>query len=138
MVNDTIENNNVSSIINIKKISYINKDFRREIWTGKYAQVTVMNIEPGGEIGLEFHSDLDQILGVVYGVATVYTGKTKNSVSFDGFANDNSLIVIPSGTYHNVINDRPYPLKLFSFYAPPNHPVNTIHKTKFDSDLAEN
>lgn len=124
-------------IINIKKTVYLNENFRKEIWTGKYAQITAMSIPAHGEIGLEIHDNLDQILVIEYGTCSVYSGTNKHSVRFQGYANEQSIIVIPAGTYHNVINERPYPLKLFSVYAPPKHPVGTIHKTKFESDLED-
>ena len=124
-------------IINVKKTTCFNDYFRKEIWTGEYSQITVMSIPSGGEIGLELHDDLDQILVIEYGIASVYTGKTKNSVTFKGCANTECAIVIPAKTYHNVINEQPYALKLFSIYAPKKHPVGTIHKTKFESDLEE-
>ena len=126
-----------SPIINVKKLTCLNDYFRKEIWTGTYSQITAMSIPAGGEIGLELHNDLDQILVVEYGIASVYTGKTKNSVIFKGCANMECAIVIPAGTYHNIINEQSCPLKLFSIYAPPKHPVGTIHKTKFDSDLED-
>lgn len=96
-----------------------------------------MSIPSGGEIGLKFHDDLDQILVIEYGVASVYTGKTNNSINFNGCANKDCAIIIPAGMYHNVINEQAYPLKLFSVYAPPKHPIGTIHKTKFQSDLED-
>lgn len=126
-----------SQIINVKKLTCFNEYFRKEIWTGTYSQITVMSIPPSGEIGLELHDDVDQILVVEYGIASVYAGKTKNSVTFKGCANMECAVVIPAGTYHNVINEQNCPLKLFSIYAPPKHPVGTIHKTKFDSDLED-
>ena len=46
-------------------------------------------------------------------------------------------IIIPAGSYHNVINEQPCALKILSIYAPAKHPVGTIHKTKFESDLEE-
>lgn len=126
-----------SPILNVKKLSCLNDFFRREVWTGKFSQITVMSIPSGGEIGLELHDDLDQILVIEYGIASVYSGKTKNSVSFKGCANNECAVIIPAGTYHNVINEQNFPLKLFSVYAPPQHPIGTIHKTKFESDLEE-
>ena len=130
-------NDNFSPIINVKHLTSFNNCFRKEVWTGDHAQITIMSIPSGGEIGLEIHDNLDQILVIEYGVGSVYMGKTKNSVAFRGCANNECAIIIPAGTYHNVINEQPFPLKLFSVYAPPKHPVGTIHKTKFDSDLED-
>lgn len=45
--------------------------------------------------------------------------------------------MIPAGTWHNLINTGNTPLKLYSIYAPPNHPFGTVHFTKADAILAE-
>ena len=130
-------NDDFLPVINVKKLTCLNNCFRKEVWTGEFAQITIMSIPAGGEIGLEIHNDLDQILVVEYGVGSVYMGKTKNSVAFKGCANNECAIIIPAGMFHNVINEKPFPLKLFSIYAPPKHPVGTVHKTKFESDLED-
>ncbi len=126
-----------SAVIPIRKISLNNGCFRREIWTGEHSQITVMCIPAGGEIGLERHETLDQLLYVTYGVGSFYAGKEKSEVTFVGDAGTSDLIVIPAGEYHNVLNRRNVPLKLISIYAPPNHAVGTIHRTKFEADLSE-
>ena len=129
--------NNPASLINIHNETCTNTYFRKEIWTGEHLQVTVMSIPAGGEIGLEMHDNLDQFIRVEYGIGTVYMGKNKQSVKLAGCANPDYAILIPAGTWHNIINNQNVPLKVYSIYAPPKHPVGTIHKTKFDSDLAE-
>ena len=138
-----IRNDNISDlgnqpvVINIHKETMANTYFRTAIWTGDYLQVTVMSIPAGGEIGLELHEDTDQFIRVEYGIGSVYMGKTKQEVKFLGDAGGDCAILIPAGTWHNVINMQRVPLKLYSIYAPPHHPIGTIHKTKFDSDLAD-
>ena len=124
-------------ILNISQITCANPYYRQEIWTGDYMQLTVMTIPAGGEIGLELHEAFDQLLRVERGCGAVYMGNTKQSVKYVGHANSDDLIVIPAGTWHNVINDQNRPLQLYSVYAPPHHPVGTVHKTKFDSDIAD-
>lgn len=125
-------------VIDIHNETVCNNNFRTAIWTGERLQVTVMSIPCGGEIGLENHEDLDQLLKIESGCANVYMGKTKDCVKFFGKINQNYAILIPAGTWHNVINACHQPLKMFSVYAPPQHPFGTVHKTKLDSDLAEN
>ncbi|MBP1934915.1 hypothetical protein J2Z37_004935 [Ammoniphilus resinae] len=51
--------------------------------------------------------------------------------------NDDTAIVIPAGIWHNLINTGNIPLKLYSIYAPPNHPYGTVHVTKADAVAAE-
>ena len=125
------------AVINIHKETCSNTYFRKAIWTGEHLQVTVMSIPAGGEIGLEMHEDTDQLIRVEYGIASVFMGKTKQEVKFIGNADPNFAILVPAGYYHNVINNQNTPLKVYSVYAPPKHPFGTIHKTKFDADLAE-
>lgn len=124
-------------IINIHNEVLCNSNFRTAIWTGKYLQATVMCIPAGGEIGLEMHDDLDQFIRIESGIAAVYMGKEKGCVRFLGRANANCAVVIPAGTWHNLINASSYPLKVYSIYAPPQHPFGRVHKTKLDADLAE-
>jgi len=128
---------NSASILNIRRATLSNDCYRREIWTREHLQVTVMSIPAGGEIGLEVHKDLDQMLRVEYGVGSVYAGSERRNVAYLGEADASSAIFIPAGTYHNVLNQRNVPLKLYSVYAPPKHPVGTVQRTKFDADLAE-
>ena len=123
--------------INIHKETVCNSNFRTAIWTGKYLQITVMSIPIGGEIGLEMHDNLDQFIRIESGYANVYMGDTKQNVKFIGSVNADYAIVIPSGTWHNIINACSCPLKVYSIYAPPQHPFGTVHETKLDSDLSE-
>jgi mannose-6-phosphate isomerase-like protein (cupin superfamily) len=51
---------------------------------------------------------------------------------------DGDAVVVPAGTFHNVINpSKTAPLKLYTLYSPPNHPDGTTHKTKAEADAAE-
>ena len=127
----------VPCVMNIRGAACGNTYFRKEVWTGEHAQVTIMSIPVGGEVGLERHEGFDQILFVEYGVASVYAGKTKQEVTFVGSADGNCSVMIPAGVWHNLINTQNVPLKLVSVYAPPHHPVGTVHKTRFESDLAD-
>ena len=125
------------NIINIRNETLCNQNFRKEIWTGEYLQVTVMSIPVGGEIGLEMHDDLDQLIKVESGCANVYMGECKQNVKLIGKVNANCAIVVPAGAWHNIINACACPLKVYSVYAPPKHPFGTVHERKLDSDLAE-
>ena len=125
------------SLINLHNESVCNTNFRKAIWTGNYLQVTLMSIPVGGEIGLEMHDDLDQLIKLESGCANVYMGDTKQNVKFVGKVNANYAVLIPSGTWHTIINACSCPLKVYSVYAPVKHPFGTVHEKKLDSDLAE-
>lgn len=132
-----MENSRINGgVVQLSKAALYNTFFRRELWTGEHLQITVMCIPVGGEVGKEIHEDLDQLLVVEQGSAAVFMGETED-ISFVGDATEGSGILVPAGTYHNVLNDGRIPLKLYSVYAPPKHPVGTLQRTKADADRAE-
>ena len=53
-----------------------------------------------------------------------------DNLTFQANVYDDYAIFIPAGTWHNVVNTGNTPMKLYSIYAPPEHPHGTIHKTK--------
>ncbi|PJY99140.1 hypothetical protein CPT06_17065 [Bacillus vallismortis] len=124
-------------VMNINKATKQNNTFRTALWTGAHLQVTVMSLDIGEDIGLEMHSNLDQFLRIEQGRGIVKMGKSKDQVNFQRNVYDDSAIVIPAGTWHNLINTGNTPLKLYSIYAPPNHPFGTVHVTKADAEAAE-
>jgi len=120
-------------VINIKNATKENTNFRTALWTGKYLQATLMNIQVGEDIGLERHDDHDQFLRIEMGRGIVEMGKNKNELNFRRWVSDDSAIFVPAGFWHNVRNIGNLPLKLYSIYAPPEHPFGTIHQTKKDA-----
>ena len=53
-------------------------DFRRVLWTGEHAQLVIMTVPPGGEIGAETHEHNDQIRTFVSGTGEAdVAGQTK-------------------------------------------------------------
>ncbi|MFC4559342.1 cupin domain-containing protein [Virgibacillus kekensis] len=124
-------------VININKATKLNNTFRTALWTGSKFQVTLMSLGVGEDIGLEMHPDVDQFLRVEQGQGIVRMGHSKHAFNFEKMVHDDSAIVIPAGTWHNLINTGHIPLKLYSIYAPPNHPFGTVHVTKADAMAAE-
>jgi mannose-6-phosphate isomerase-like protein (cupin superfamily) len=110
-----------------------NTCFRQVLFTGKHAQLVVMSLLPGEEIGKEVHPNVDQFFRIEQGEAKVVFNEKEEHVLRDADA-----ILVPAGTYHNVINvSRTKPLKLYTIYSPPNHPDGTVHKTKNEAEAAE-
>jgi mannose-6-phosphate isomerase-like protein (cupin superfamily) len=124
-------------VINIEEATKQNETFRTAIWTGSYLQLTLMSIEVGDEIGLELHPDLDQFLRIEEGQGIVKMGDRKDRLDFMTKVYDDFAIIIPAGKWHNLINTGYKPLKLYSIYAPPQHPYGTVHLTKADAEEAE-
>ena len=126
-----------SFVVNIEDATKQNDTFRTALWTGKNLQVTLMSIAPGDDIGLEVHKHGDQFLRVEDGEGLVQMGDSEDNLSFEEKAEDDYAILIPAGKWHNVTNTGDKPLKIYSIYAPPEHPHSTVHKTKAEADAAE-
>lgn len=120
-------------VLNIAKATLQNQNYRTTLWTGQHLQLTVMCIPVGGDVGLEKHDDVDQFFRVEQGCGIVKMGKTEKNLSFQACITNDSVIFVPAGTWHNVINTGNVPLKLYTIYSPPNHPKGTIHTTKCDA-----
>ncbi len=121
-------------VIDIEKATIDNNYFRSALWTGNHMQLTLMSIKPGEEIGLEIHPNTDQFLRIEQGQGIVMMGSNKDNLCFQKRVYDNYAIIIPAGTWHNLINTSRVPLKLYSIYAPPQHPFGTVHVTKQDAE----
>ena len=127
----------VPDTLNLEQAARQNHNFRSTLWTGNHLQLTVMCIPFCGEIGLELHPDTDQLIRIENGQASVRTGESKEQLSFQRCLHAGDVILIPRGTWHNVVNIGDCMLKLSSIYAPPQHPRGTIHRTKADAERDE-
>jgi mannose-6-phosphate isomerase-like protein (cupin superfamily) len=105
-----------------------NTFFREVVSTGPHAQVVVMSIPPGGEIGEETHHDVDQVLVFVEGEGVAVLEGQRSALT-PGF-----FVHVPAGTRHNFVNEGAVDLKLYTVYAPPQHAPGTIHRTKVEAD----
>ena len=123
--------------VNIEEATKQNNTFRLALWTGKHLQVTLMSIDVGGDIGLEIHPQLDQFIRIEEGQGLVKMGNSKDNLDFQAYVRDDFAFIIPAGKWHNLINTGNKPIKLYSIYAPPQHPFGTVHKTKTDAEAAE-
>lgn len=124
-------------VVNIEKATLANENFRTALWTGEHLQMTVMSIPVGGEVGLEMHEDRDQFLRVEAGRGRVQMGPAQDDLRFDREISEDWVTIVPAGQWHNVTNIGDEPLKLYSLYAPPEHPRGTVHPTKAESDATE-
>ncbi|TVX97297.1 cupin domain-containing protein [Paenibacillus cremeus] len=117
-------------VININEAAKQNNTFRTAVWTGNHLQVVVMSINVGEDIGLEVHPYVDQFLRIEEGQGLVRMGDTKGNLNFEQRVYEDYAIMVPAGKWHNVINTGNTPLKLYTIYAPPQHPFGTVQQTK--------
>jgi mannose-6-phosphate isomerase-like protein (cupin superfamily) len=121
-------------VVNIAEVTKQNPNFRLALWTGNNMQLTLMSLHPGEDIGLEIHYDVDQFLRIEEGQGYVIMGNDPNNMYFQRRVFDDDVILVPAGTWHNLINIGCTQLKLYSIYAPPEHPWGTVHPTKEDAE----
>src|SRR3712207_8004258 len=104
---------------NYVELARSNDAFRRTIETGEHAQVVVMTIQPGEEIGEETHEG-DQLLLFVEGEGEAVLDGASSPVR------SGEMVFVPAGTLHNFVNTGSEPLRLVTVYAPPEHPDGTV------------
>jgi mannose-6-phosphate isomerase-like protein (cupin superfamily) len=117
----------------IENLTSENTYFRKVLFTAQHAQLVLMCLLPGEEIGDEVHANVDQFFRIEQGEAKfIFNEKDERPVR------DGDAVIVPAGTYHNVVNtSKTAMLKLYTIYSPPNHPDGTVHKTKAEADAAE-
>lgn len=114
--------------IDILASAKMNPNFRTVVSTGPNAQVVLMNIPPGGEIGMETHAHVDQVLVIVAGTGVAMFDGDERPVEAG------ILVHVPAGSRHNVVNDGTGDLQLYTIYAPPQHAHGTIHRTRAEAE----
>jgi mannose-6-phosphate isomerase-like protein (cupin superfamily) len=107
-----------------------NTHFREVLSTGPHSQVVVMLIPGGGEIGEETHADVDQILVFTAGEGEAILNGERSRVD------SGRLVHVPAGTRHNIVNVGQADLRLYTIYAPAEHPPGTVHHTRADAEAA--
>ena len=121
----------------VEKVTLENDTFRTVVFTGEHTQLTVMRLEPEGDIGREAHDHLDQFLRIEQGQGRVELGPTEDEITETHEVQDDWAVIVPAGVWHNVVNTGSRDLKLYSLYSPPEHPDGTVHETRAESDEAE-
>ncbi len=116
--------NNTIFYINIEDTTLNNEYYRKVLYTTKKQQLVVMSLKPGEDIPKEIHKDHDQFIRIESGEGVALIGEagsTKYKLT-DGIS-----IIIPAGTYHQIINtSKTDKLKLYTIYSPPEHDSNRI------------
>ena len=122
------------STFNLEHATVHNSTFRTVAWSGRYLQVTLMSIPVGEDIGLEEHPETDQFVRVDSGRGRAEVGPSQDNLDFTAELGDGDCVIIPAGSWHNIINTGEEPLQLYTIYAPVHHAAGKVHASK---DIAE-
>jgi len=114
---------------NIEKETLENKNFRKVLYTAKHCQLVLMSLKPNEEIGMEVHTDNDQLFRFEKGTGKCLIDGNSYQVS------DGSAIIVPAGAQHNVINtSKTDDLKLYTIYSPAHHKDGIMRATKEEAE----
>jgi len=115
--------------INIEKETLENINFRKVLYTGKHSQLVLMSLKPNEEIGTEIHTDNDQFFRIEKGEGKCVINDNEYILR------DGSVIVVPSGAEHNIINTSgTEDLKLYTIYSPAHHKDEIVRVTKAEAE----
>lgn len=118
-------------IENIEDLALSNEYFRKVLYTDTRLQLVVMSLKPLEDIGMETH-ELDQFIRIEAGEGKAVLDGVEHILR------DGSVVIIPQGTEHNIINtSSEHPMKLYTLYVPPEHKDGTVHKTKAEAQMSE-
>jgi mannose-6-phosphate isomerase-like protein (cupin superfamily) len=97
-----------------------NENYRKVVYTGKM-QFVYMSLKPLDDIHMEVHEDHDQFFRIESGIGKAIVNGSEYELK-DGIG-----LIIPAGASHQIINtSNSEPLKLYSIYAPAEHPPNRL------------
>ena len=99
-------------------------------------QLVIMSLKPHEEIGMEIHPHTSQFIRIESGKCKIIINKNSNNKVIN--LQDESFIIIPSNTWHNIINTGITDLKLYTIYTPFEHKENLIQKYKPKSQIGGN
>ena len=135
-MDEIIDNGPTPVVTNVVAAALGNTNYRSTVWTGNNLQMTVMSIEPGHDIGMEVHATHDQFIRIEEGFAKVSMGPSQDQLrTWEATSSD--AVFVPAGTWHNLECTGQVTLKVYSIYAPPQHPYGTVHVTQHDAEVAE-
>lgn len=117
---------------NIEKDTLANSNFRKVLYSAKHMQLVLMSLKPGEDIGEEIHTENDQFFRFESGTGKCIIDGNEYSVS------DGDVIIVPSGSKHNIINTGDSSdLKMYTIYAPAHHKDGIIRATKKEAEENE-
>jgi len=118
---------------NIEKDTIENTNFRKVLYTGKHSQLVLMSLKPNEEIGMEVHRDNDQFFRFEKGMGKCIIDGNEYTLG------DGSVIIVPAGAQHNIINTSgTEDLKLYTIYSPAHHQDGIVRVTKEEAEKKEN
>ena len=112
---------------NLETTTLENNEYRKVLCTSNNMQLVTMSIPIKENISFEIHIKHDQFIKIEKGNCNAIIGHDHKNIYT---LVEGDCIIIPSNTYHEIINTGSEPLKLYTIYTPPEHEVNRIDHVK--------
>lgn len=113
---------------NILEQARSNAAYQRVLFTGARAQLAVMSLPPGGDIGQHQHPTIEHVLFCAAGQGKVVLNGVETPFG------PGSVVAITAGTTHNIVNTGTEPLKIYAVYAPPGNLPGRTLATKAEAE----
>ena len=110
MYYNSFEKDNPYIIYNLRAASLLTNSPYQILWSAENMLVTLQTLKPGESVPMIMHPDMDELLSVTQGQGRILMGDKKDEVKYDSFFVADSVIFIPAGMWHTVINQYVYPL----------------------------
>lgn len=117
---------------NIEKTTLNNPYYRYVVYTNNNQQIVIMKLKAYEEIGNEKHDYSSQFIRVEGGSCQAIIDQGTQQKKY--ILNDGDVIIIPAGTYHNIIALEKG-VSLYTIYSPPVHKMKTIQRNKSDLEI---
>jgi len=102
------------------------------LYTGAHSQLVLMSLKPNEDIGMEVHPDNDQFFRFEKGQGKAIIDGNEYPIG------DGTVIIVPSGAQHNIINTSgSEELKLYTIYSPAHHKDGIVRATKEEAENNE-
>lgn len=111
---------------NIHEMTVTNEYYRKVVDTTLNQQLVLMSLKSGVEIGKEIHPYNTQFIKIEQGSCMAMIENKYMVLKKDDF------ILIPPNTLHNIVNNSPEVLKLYTIYSPPHHDYNKLEYEKLE------
>lgn len=110
--------------INLEAETIRNVNYRKVLETTKNMQLVLMCLKPKEDIPEEVHVNTTQFFRVEKGMIRIIVNGTSRLLK------DGQSLIVPPNTKHYVKCVGKQAAKLYTIYAPPEHPVGLVQKFK--------
>jgi mannose-6-phosphate isomerase-like protein (cupin superfamily) len=97
---------------NVLALARANDDNRRILYTSPRTQLALVTVPPGGDVGLEAHPYVEQLVFVADGRGKAILDGAESQVG------PGDVVVVTPGTRHDFVNPGAEPLRMYTVYAP--------------------